>query len=467
MKFTPRLPQHHIYQFAMGVRRGNIFASPGTGKTGAGYTIYDMLRMMGDVKRCLVLGPKRVAKNVWPSEREKWIESFGHLKVAAAIGTPEQRKAAVMSKPDLLSINYENIDWLVDGYGEDWPFDMVLADESTRIKGLRVELMASGETKGQGSTRAKALSKIAHSKVRHWYNLTGSPAPNGVVDLWGQQWFVDGGLALGTTFKGFEDRWFHTHRTQDGYVQRVPHSWAQAEIEARMRSTSVTIDVRDYYDIAFPIERILFVDLPSKLRPQYLSMEKELFANIEKHAIEVFTAGGKSNKLLQMANGSVFYDTGEWVTAHDEKLEALKSLVEEFNGEPILVRYIFKPDRDRILKAFPRARLLDDKKSTEDAWNRGEIPLLVTHAASAGHGLSLQMGGRVLIDYGSNFNLEDDEQIIERIGPTRQFQAGLDRAVYRTRIIARDTIEEHSVLPRLQKKISVQDAFKEAMKIRR
>lgn len=465
MHFNAREPQELMRQFALDHPRCNLFASPGTGKTGAAYDIFATLHMLGDVRRALVLGPKRVAKNVWPSERDKWHESFGHLKVAAAIGSPEHRTSVVRSNPDILAINYENIEWLVDGYGGKWPFDMVIADESTRLKGFRAGINTHGKIEGQGAVRAKKLAEIA-KKTRRWINMTGSPAPNGLQDLYGQQWFIDMGRRLGHTFDDFQKRWFHSSASPDGYTILEAYKHSQPEIQALMKDCSISIDARDYYPITEALERHIMVDLPPKARAAYQTMEKDLFADVNKHAVEVFTSGGKSNKCLQIANGSVFYDDGVWTPAHDEKIEALASLKEELNGEPMLVRYLFKPDRERILKAFPRARFLDDRQATIDEWNAGKIPMLVTHAASAGHGLSLQHGGRVLVDYGSNFNLEEDEQILERVGPTRQFQSGYDRMVYRYRIIARDTIEELSVLPRLHKKISVQDAFKAAMKMR-
>lgn len=470
MIFKPRIYQDAIRSFALDHERGNIFASPGTGKTSATIETFDTLRMLGEVERMLVLGPKRVAKNVWPAEITKWGESFGHLKIGAAIGDADHRTRVVRSKPDILSINYENIEWLIDGYGanmKDWPYDMVVADESTFIKGLRIGMTEQNNVKGQGSVRAKKLATIAHTKAHRWLNLTGSPAPNGLQDQWGQQWFVDAGKRLGGDFKSFQDRWFYARATPDGYTQLRPHDHAQAEIQDRLKDCCITIDARDYFDIDEPIETIHWVDLPPKARNEYNRMERELFANIEQHAIEVFSAGGKSNKLLQIANGSVYHDKeGNYVKAHDEKIDALKSIVSEFNGEPILLRYIFRSDLDRIKAAFPRMRLLDDKKSTEDQWNAGYIDLLAAHGKGAGHGLSLQDGGCVLVDYGSDFNLEHDEQIIERIGPTRQAQSGHKRPVYRRRIIARDTIEEDSVLPRLKYKMSVQDAFKLAMKKR-
>jgi len=195
--FVPRPYQHLIRNFIFEHERCNVFAGMGLGKTSSSIRSFDELRTFGEVNRALVLAPKRVAESSWPDEMVKWRESFGHLRMAAAVGTAAERLAAVRSQPDILTSNYENIEWLLGVYGDEWPFDMVFADESTRLKRLRVSLQKSGRGKefitGQGSSRAKALAKIAHTKVRRWVNLTGSPAPNGLIDVWGQQWFVDAG----------------------------------------------------------------------------------------------------------------------------------------------------------------------------------------------------------------------------------------------------------------------------------
>lgn len=474
--FTPRPYQRLIESFALNHDRCNVFASPGMGKTSAAYSIYDSLRMFGETKRALVLGPKRVALSSWPGERDKWAGSFGHLSVAAAIGTPAQRLAAVRSTPDLLTINYDNIEWLIDLYGDDWPFDLVIADESTRLKGLRVTMLTSSRGKefirGQGSSRARALSEIAHTKVRRWINLTGSPAPNGVVDTWGQQWFVDGGRRLGSSFTAFQNRWFRSVPNASGFTQLEPLAHAQREIEALLKQTSITVDAKDWFPLEDVIERNVMIDLPPKARRHYEEMEDELFTLVEEgglqHEVEVFAAGSKAQKCLQIASGAMIYDDQRnWTEIHDEKIEALKSIKEETNGENLLITYQHRADLSRILKAFPRARELDDKPKTIDDWNAGKISMLVCHPASAGHGLSLQDGGRILVDFASGYNLEYDEQVIERIGPTRQYQSGYQRSVFRYRIVARDTIEEHSVLPRLKHKMSVQDSLKNAMKVRK
>ncbi len=473
MHYAPREYQGLMIDFMLRNLRCNVFASPGTGKTSSALYAYDAMRLFGEARRALVLAPKRVANSTWPREVQKW-SNMHHLTIAAAIGTEQQRIDALKREAMLTTINYENIPWLMDVLGDYWPFDTVFADESTRLKGLRATLMTSKNgnefTRAAGSKRAARLSKVALKKVRRWVNLTGSPAPNGIIDTWGQQFFIDGGFSLGRSFTAFEQRFMTSFRGEDGYTQWVPLKSSQKIIEDLLRPYSLTIDARDWFDIKEPVESQVKIQLPPKARRIYDDMEEQLFAELTSGSqIEAFNAGSRAQKLLQIANGTVFTDTATkaWEPVHDEKIEALKSVVEEFNGESILLRYTHVPDKQRILKAFPRARFLDDNPKTEDEFNAGRIPMLVTHAASAGHGLNLQHGGRVLCDYSQGYNLEEDEQIIERVGPTRQAQAGYDRAVYRRRIVAEDTIEEHSVLPRIKFKMSVQESFKNAYRIRR
>lgn len=478
MRFTPRPYQHLIRDFILDHERCNVWASMGLGKSAATIETFDTLRMFGEVKRMLVIAPKRVAKNTWPREVEKWNESFGHLSIAAIVGTEKERIAAARSGADICTINYDNLPWLIQKAGGQWPWDMVVPDESTRLKGLRISIqqrrkadgtMGKQFIAGQGSTRAKALAQIAHKYVRRWVNLTGSPAPNGVIDLWGQQWFIDGGRRLGNSFSAYSDRFFRAVPGSDGYSRIEPMPFSQKIIEDLLRDCCITVDAKDWFDIKAPIERVVGIQLPPAARKQYEEMQKELFTQVRVNGIsedvEAFGAGSKSNKCLQIASGNVYYDDKRnWAAVHDEKIEALKSIVEETNGENLLVRYSYRPELERIMKAFPKAKFFDDSRQTEEDWNKGRYPMLVTHAASAGHGSSLQDGGRILVDYSQGWNLEEDEQIIERIGPTRQLQSGHDRAVFRYRIVAENTIEETAVLPRIKHKMSVQDALKEAMK---
>ena len=472
--FIPREYQHLLRAFIFNNERCNAFAGMGTGKTSTSIESFAELKLFGEVERALVLAPKRVALHSWPDEMVKWKESFGHLSMAAAIGTADQRLAALRSTPDILTINYDNIEWLIDQYGDNWPFDMVFADESTRLKGLRISFQRAKRKdgtygmqfiRGQGATRAKKLARVAHKFVRRWVNLTGSPAPNGLIDVWGQQWFVDGGQRLGNSFDEFSKRWFRLalNSTREQQILE-PLPYAQEQIQRKLAETSMTINARDWFDIKNPIENIVYIDLPPRARKQYKEIQKEFFTWVQEHPVEVFNAGAKSMKCQQMASGSVYYDRdGNWAEVHEEKLKALESIVEETNGESLLIRYEFKPDKARILKAFPNFKTLDDKGSLRD-FQEGRLRGLVVHAASAGHGLDLQQNCRTLVDYTSSHNLDHDEQIIERVGPTRQKQIGSDKEVYRYRIVARDTIEETVVLPVLHQKASLQNALRDAMR---
>lgn len=481
--FVPRPYQHLIRSFGLEHDRGNVFSSPGTGKTGAGLDIFESRRLMGEAKRLLVLAPKRVALTTWVNEVPKWQSSFGHLTVAAAIGTPDERLAALRRNADITTINYEGIEWLYEQYGDNWPFNMVIADESTRLKGMRVSIQRRQRKdgswgpefiQGQGAKRAGILARIAHKHVRYWINATGSPAPNGLVDLWAQAWFVDAGFRLGNSFDAFSKRWFRPAWGSSKEQQILePLPYAEAEIQALMRQCSITVDAKDWFPLEKVIERNVYIDLPPAARRHYREMEKELFTEVESESknyeVEVFNAGSKAQKCLQIASGSLIHDTDSraWVKVHDEKMEALRSIVEETNGQNLLVTYQFTADRDRILKAFPKARFLDSNPRTVEEFQQGKIRMLVCHPKSAGHGLDLQHNCWTMVDYSSGWNLEEDEQVIERIGPTRQYQIGQKRSVFRYRIVARDTIEELSVLPRLLTKASVQNSLKDAMKLRK
>lgn len=461
-----------MFSFGAARPRSNSFARMGSGKTAVALRLIDYFRTFEEVKRCCIIGPKRVARSTWIEEGKFW-EDFQHLKIGSAVGTLDQRIAAVKANPDILCINYESLPWLIDGYGDNWPFDMVIPDESIKLKGLRIGVRQTKTGKeyiqGQGTQRSHALANIAFKKVHHWLNLNGSPAPNGLQDLYGQCWFVDGGAALGRSFTDFENRWFNKFAGPDGYTMIRAHAHAAKEIQDRIRPFSITIDPRDYFPVGDVIESRVYVDLPPRARAAYKTMEKELFAQIadvltgKMTWIEVFNAGGKVAKCLQIACGNVYHAEGEFVPVHDEKLQALESIVNEAFGESLLVRYLYKPDKERILKMFPGSALLDSDANIK-RFQEGKLGMAVAHAASCGAGLSLHQNCRTLVDYGFDFDLYQDEQIIERIGPTRQAQAGSLRNVFRYRIVARDTIEDRVVLPRLEGKMSVQDAFLSAMK---
>jgi hypothetical protein len=473
--YQPRVYQHLIRDFACNTNGGrvNVFAGMGLGKTASSLDIFETWRVFGEAERAVVFAPKLVSQVTWPDEQQKWRDTFGHLRLAAAVGTADQRLAALRSNPDVLAINYENIFWLLEQYGDEWPYDTVFADECTRLKGLRIALQTSKLGKefvnGQGSKRAKALAKIAHTKVRRWINLSGSPAPNGIADLWGPMFFVDKGARLGTSFGGFHDRWFKPVRMPDGYTEWKPHAHSQAEIETLIKDVSLSIDARDYFDIAAPIEKIIPVPIPAKHRKTYDEMEREFFTEVRRGdvnvEVEAFNGGSKMNKCRQIGAGFVYLEDKSAVWLHDAKVDALKSVIEDAAGASVLISYQFKPELAAILKAFPRARQLKTAREIK-AFQDGSLRIGVAHPASVGHGHSLQDNCWILCDFSSGWNLEEDEQILERIGPTRQAQSGYKRAVYRVRLVAADTVEDNVVLPRTKTKASVQELIKAAMKRR-
>lgn len=455
--FIPREYQMPIVEHTLGVKRCGTWAGMGMGKTVATLTALDTLFLSGEeTKPALVVAPLRVALNTWPDEAAKW-QHLSELEVCPLIGVEQNRRSMLKFRnANVFTINYENIPWLIETLDGKWPFGMVIADESTKLKGFRLR---------QGTKRAQALAKVAHTHASRWVNLTGTPAPNGLADLWGQSWFIDAGVRLGRTFDAFSQRWFQ--RSFDGYgMDPLPH--AQKEIEEKLRDVCLSLNAADYFPLEEPIITPVYVDLPPKARELYTEMEKRMFMEIDGHDVEAFNAAAKTMKCLQLANGAAYVDehAETWKEVHDAKIQALEDIVEEAAGMPVLVAYHFRSDLDRLRKAFPKARVLDKQPQTIRDWNNGHIPVLLAHPASAGHGLNLQDGGNILCFFGHNWNLEEYQQIIERIGPVRQMQAGHKRPVFIYHIIARDTVDE-AVMQRRESKRAVQDLLLEAMKRRK
>lgn len=451
--FVPRPYQTEMAKFIVSNKRCGLFALMGMGKSSSVLMALDALSLI-EPGPTLIVAPLRVARSTWPSEVKKW-DRFNHMTVSVVCGPVQERVRALSKRADIYTTNYENLEWLVSHLGDAWPFTTVVADELTRLKGFRLR---------QGSVRAKALGKVAHTKVTRFIGLTGTPAPNGIKDIWGQIWFVDAGSRLGKTYAGFTARWFT--QSYDGF-NIVPHKHAQAEIEGLISDVCISLDPKDYFDIKDPVVVNVEVDLPPDAMQKYREMENEMFAEFDGQEVEVFNAAARTIKCLQISNGAIYtgVDSSQWSTVHDEKIKALESIVEESAGAPILCVYHFKSDLDRLLKAFPQGQVLDKNPATIDSWNAGQIPLLFCHPQSAGHGLSLQDGGNILVFFAHWWSLEERLQVIERIGPTRQAQSGYDRPVFVYNIIAKGTLDE-VVIDRIANKKSVQDLLIERMKMR-
>jgi hypothetical protein len=451
MKFEARPWQKPMISHILHNHRVNLWADMGSGKTSAVLTALDILQMCGsNFFPALVLAPLRVARDVWPADGRK----FDHLKamkIVAITGTADERRRALFKTADVYTINYENIQWLVEECGAKWPFKTVIADESTRLKGFKLRV---------GTKRAAALAKVAR-RTNRWINLTGTPSPNGLKDLWGQTWFLDFGQRLGLTWTAFKERWFD----YDPYsAELAPKPFAQQQIQDALRDVTLTIQMKDWVDLKAPIKNNIYVTLPAKVMAQYKELEKKMFLELSEDVeITALTAAAKSTKCLQFAAGACYHDEDRnWVELHDAKLDALESIVEETGGANLLIAYWWKHSLTRIQRRFPHARVLKTEQDIAD-WNAGKIRMFLAHPQSAGHGLNLQHGGHHIVFFDDWWNLESKLQIIERIGPVRQMQAGFDRAVYQYQIIASGTLDE-SVAERHESKAAIQDLLMSAMK---
>ncbi len=438
-----------------------LWAKPGMGKTLLALTHLDILhRVWGESAPTLVLAPLRVARDGWPTEVKKWKHLRG-LEVVPVVGSATERRAALRRDAQVYTTNYEQLPWLVEELGDRWPFRTVVADEATKLKGFRLR---------QGTMRAQALSKVAHTKVERWINLTGTPASNGLEDLWGQTWFLDAGRRLGRTFSAFRDRWFRPIKV--GQFNRwVPTEWAQEEIQQRLSDICLTLDPKDWFDMRDPIVNVIEVELPASAKVKYRELEREMFTMIGSTEIEVMNAAARSMKCLQLANGAAYadperYGEGAWVEVHGEKLDALEELADETGGDPLLVTYQFRSDLARLLKRFPDGLDLSRKDHLEAA-KAGEGKLWFGHPASMGHGIDgLQEHCNTVVFFAQDWNLELHDQVLERVGPMRQLQAGKNRPVFLHYIVARGTIDE-VVMERRSGKRSVQELLLEYMKGRK
>lgn len=461
--YTPRPYQPIVTNHILEVPRCAVWADMGLGKTCSVLTALDALFMV-EPRPALVIAPLRVARSTWSEEAARW-EHLRDIVVSPIVGNEAERRAALKRDANVYTTNYDVLPWLIDTLGDKWPFDKVVADESTKLKSYRGSMQTSkaGKTfvRGGGGQRARALGSIAHTKIKRFIELTGTPAPRGLDCLWAQAWYLDAGQRLGRTFESFMNRWFT--KDFDGYTIK-PLPYAQTEIEDRLRDLCISIDPKDYFDLREPIINNIYVDMPSKARQLYREMEKKMFAEIAGHEVEAFNAAAKTMKCLQLANGAAYVDdAGAWEETHTAKIEALEDIVEEASGSPVIAVYHFKSDLARLKRAFPKALVLANDSELEE-FKRGSAALGLAHEQSLGHGIDgLQNVCHRMAFFAHGWNLETYMQIIGRIGPVRQMQAGFERPVYLHNILARDTVDE-LVMARRETKRSVQNILLEAMK---
>lgn len=434
-----------------------LAAEMGLGKTGA--TLHAIVKMLdkGLVQHVLIVAPLRVAEETWPAEIAKW-EFARHLKYRVVSGSELERLAALKVKPvQVTIINRENLRWLYAVTGtRRWPYDALVYDEASRLK------QGKKRTDSRNLTELGVITRHRH-KFKRVIELSGTPSPNGLIDLWGPIYAIDKGQRLGSSRTAFEERWFRKSRNGYGF-EAFDHS--EGEIMSKIDDVFFSLQERDYLDLPPMIERDHIVHLSRAEMTRYRNFERELAMTVtnrwgETEVIEAVNSGVLTGKLLQFANGSMYTESKEAIPIHAHKLDALDSIVTEAMGRPMLVAYSFKFDKMAIKKRYPFARFFGDSPNDMRDWNAGRIRMLVLHPASAGHGLNFQHGSNIAVWYGLTHSLELYRQFIKRLHRSGQKA----EKVFMHRIIAAGTADE-TILPVLRARGATQDRINNAVRVR-
>lgn len=444
--FVPRPYQEFAIEQIVKKPAVALMLDMGLGKTAVTLTAIDLLLYdYLEVKKVLVIAPKRVAESTWTDEIANW-EHLNMLRASKVLGSEKNRIKALDTRAEIYIINRENVPWLVSYYKSRWPFDMVVIDESSSFKNPQAQ-------------RFKALKKVL-PKINRIVELTGTPAPNGLLDLWPQIYLLDRGERLGRTISQYR-REFFTPGAGNGYVT---YEWklnqgADKEIYNRISDICVSMKSEDYVSLPPVIYNRVPVKLPDAVLKRYKELEKEMVLELANTELVATSAATLSNKLLQLANGCVYDAEGESIELHTEKLTALGDLIGLNEHEHFLVFYWFKHDIEAIKKHFSYARELKTVNDIKN-WNAGKIKMLLVHPASAGHGLNLQYGGNVVVWYGLTWSLELYQQANKRL-----HRSGQTKTVIIHHLIAQGTIDE-DVMEALQDKDTRQSNMLEAVKAR-
>jgi hypothetical protein len=446
MKYAPHAYQAHATEKVLNQSAVGLFLEMGLGKTVATLTaVDDLMYDRFDVRRVLVIAPLRVAQHTWLTEARKW-DHLKSLRISRVLGSAAERRAALACSADIYVINRENVEWLVDELGETWPFDMVVIDELSSFK-------------NKSSKRFKALKKV-RGKIKRIVGLTGTPSPNGLLDLWAQVWLLDEGQALGRTYTVYQNAWFMPDKRNSTQIfSWKPRPGAENEIYDRLDGLCVSMEAKDWLELPERIDNIITVDLDASARAQYNQLERDSLLPFAGGDIEAKSAAALTTKLLQLAGGAVYDESGGWTAFHDAKIKAVEEIVEAQQGKPVIIYYSFKHELVRLQTSFPKAVKLNTEKDI-DAWNRGEIEVLLAHPASAGHGLNLQAGGNTIIWFGLPWSLELYQQANARL-----HRQGQTQSVIVHHVITANTIDSE-VLDALQNKAAGQDTLLTAVKAR-
>lgn len=436
-----------------------LFIDMGLGKTVMTLTATDyLIRDSFEVDRPLIVAPKKVAEHTWLEEIEKWTH-LKHLRLSRIIGTPQQRIDAIKATADIYIIGRDNVEWLVTYFqARRWPYDMLIVDESSGFK-------------NPTSKRFKALRMIV-PLIKRAVIMTGTPAPNGLLDLWSQIYILDRGQRLGTTFPAFRSKYFvkeneyspHSkHIVKEG-DEDIGTDYYEKKILSKLSDICISMTAEDYLDLPKRIDDIKYIDLPDKMQKKYEDFERKLILELDDKQVTAANAAVLTNKLRQFTNGAIYTDSlrKTWAEVHNEKLEALEEEVEALNGKNVLIPYAFRHDLERMTKRFKHYKpiLLKGLKEIK-AWNDGNINMMFIHPQGAGHGLNIQRGGHNLLWPSLPWGWEYYIQTVKRLD-----RQGQEHAVHNRRILVRNTIDE-DVLASLRKKRSKDQAVVEAVNVRK
>lgn len=427
-------------------QNAGIFLDMGLGKTIICLTFLQGLLNDLVISKPLIIAPKRVAESVWSAEIKNW-EHLQGLTISKIIGSEKQRIAALQAKADLYIIGRDNLVWLVEYFGSKFPFDTLVIDESSSFK-------------NHSSKRFKALKQV-RAYISRAIILTGTPAPNTLLELWPQIYILDKGQRLGKFITRYRDEYFTPGRRNGAIIYDYKlKTGADKLIHDKISDICISMKAEDYLSLPGVTYNDIFIDFPEKLMSQYLEFEAEQVMKVKDTEIAALQAAALSNKLLQFANGAIYDDEHKAHPIHELKIEEVKEIIDCNSGKPVLIAWTYRHDRDRLLKALAeyKPRELKDDKTIKD-WNAGKIPILLTHPASGGHGLNLQFGGHVIVWFGQTWSPELYQQLNKRLD-----RPGQTQKVIIHRILARGTMDEE-VIKAQNRKEKGQDALMKAINI--
>lgn len=448
MKYVPHEYQRYATEKIIELPACGLFLEMGLGKTVSTLTAIDeLINDRFEVSKVLVIAPKRVADDTWTSEASKW-DHLRHLIFSKVLGTVAQREAALQVDADIYLVNRENVVWLVERLRKNWPFDMVVVDELSSFK--------SNQAK-----RFKSLRAV-RPLIRRFVGLTGTPAPNGLMDLWPEVYLLDRGERLGKTITGYRDRYFCPGK-RNGFTVFTwePKEGAEEAIHKRISDICISMKAEDYLRLPEQVVNDIRIRLDPAEMVKYRELEREKLMELDGQEITALSAAAVWGKLLQLANGAV-YNGDKTVTAlHQKKLDALEDILEASCGHPVLVFYNFRHDYDRLMERFGKLnpRAIQTSADIRD-WNAGRIPLMLAQPASMGHGLNIQAGGHIIVWFGLNPSLELYQQANARL-----HRQGQKEAVIVHRLIVDGTVDE-DVVKKLETKDECQECLMEAVKAR-